>query len=259
MLIYEMARSSIRVEDSNKVSRLGTCPAKIPTPTELTLVLFRFKNLKLAPMNAIISTESSSTEVPLRSRCAIAFILGKNPNLLIEELDTSKKYRKLVLTCKRVWEISMNEAPAIISFERQALLPSPSNKECMVQLLMFRKVREGKFGTFVTLVQARFRKVNLENLRRIAAPLLDISLPQRSRYRNFLRTYKCYKVWQFIRDVLDSYLFLENCAKFYIFQLRGCLIALIYQWIKCHATTCFSIIFSFYKAQTNPGNSTKMP
>ena len=189
MLIYEMATSSTGVWDNEIVSRFGTQPAKMLTPAELTLVLLRFRFLKFAPIHAINWIESSPIMVKLRSKCSSAFIQDKKQKLLREDLDTSKKDRKLVSINKKASDTFKNVAPETVIFSRRALAPSPSNIEWMVQLLMFRHAIDGKSGNVVTSVQAIFRKLNLGNTTRSAAPLLDILLPQRSRYCSFVRTW----------------------------------------------------------------------
>lgn len=88
--IYETAVSSMEVLDNKIVSRQGTCPANIATPAELIFVLLRFKYLRFAPTLAMCSIESSTTKLPLRFKCVIAFIEGKKKNDGAEELDKSK-------------------------------------------------------------------------------------------------------------------------------------------------------------------------
>lgn len=188
LLIDKTATSSTGVQDNDRISRLGTCPTKISNPAELTLVLLRFRYLKSAPIHATCSTKSSLIVLELRSKCFSAFIKGKKQNLWREELDTSKKDRKLVSQYSKASASFMNVAPEKISFVKGALTPSPSSIVLMVQLLMFRHSRDDKFGNSVMLVQAILRELSLENFWRTAAPLLDTLLPQRSRYCSFVST-----------------------------------------------------------------------
>lgn len=167
---------------NTKVSRFGRCPAKIPTPVELTLVVLRFKYLKFAPMLAICSTESSNIELPLRSKWVITSRWPKRKNELIEELEISKKERQPIRTFDNAKVTSVTVVPDIISFVKATLSPSPSNIVSIVQLLIFRLLRDVRTGNFVIEVQATFKKLNLGNNLNRVAPLLDISVPQRSKY-----------------------------------------------------------------------------
>lgn len=187
-LIYDMAKSSIMVWDSDKVSRFGTFPAKIPTPEELTVVQLRFRCFKFSPTDAINPAELSPMAVELRSKCSNAFIWGKKQNLWREAFEKSRWFRKLVPTNSRSSVSFENVAPEAISFLRGTLAPDPLIVESITQLLTFRDSRWGKFGNLVTLVQAIFRKFNFRNICRTSDPVLDILLPQRSRYCNFVST-----------------------------------------------------------------------
>lgn len=136
----------------------------MPIPTELTLVLLRFRFFRLAPIHTIISTESSPMVPELRSKCSSIFISAKTPNRLREDLDTSNKDKELVLIHKKASASFMKVAPAQTSFSKGALSPLPSRMESMVQLLIFKHSRADRFGKHVTLVQARLRKLSLGNL-----------------------------------------------------------------------------------------------
>lgn len=78
-------------------------------------------------------------------------------------MDTSKYNRKLVSICKKVFISFVKVTPEQISFNKGALSLSPSSKELIVQLLKFKNSRDEIFVNFVTLVQARLRKLNLGN------------------------------------------------------------------------------------------------
>lgn len=186
MLINKMAVSSTDVWDSDKISRLGTCSAKIPNAAELTLVPLIFRLLNFAPTHATISIESSPIIHELRLRCSITFIRLKKKNLWRPEWAKSRKDRKFVFAYNKASASFRNVAPERISFAKGAL--SSSIIESTVQLLMSRHSRDDKLGNFVTLVQARFRWVNFGNILRTAAPLFDILLPQRSMCCSFFST-----------------------------------------------------------------------
>lgn len=155
ILINEMPVSSNGVWDNDRISRLGTCPAKIPNPAELTLVPLRFRLFKLAPTHATISTESSPIMHELRLRCCITFILLKKKNLCRLVWATSKKDTRFVFAYEKTPDSFRNVAPEKISFAKGDL--SSSSIESIVQLLMSRHSRDDSVGNFVTLVQARFR------------------------------------------------------------------------------------------------------
>lgn len=192
MAMYEIARSSIGVEDNDIVSSFGTCPARIPTPADVTLVLLRFKVSKFAPTDAINSTESSPIKFPLRSKFSRAFMDSKKDRSRREEFDKSKKDRQMGSKYEKAFVTSLNEVPERINFFNVALLSlslnPPLKMECIVQLLMFRHVMEGKFGNTVTFVHARFRKFRFGNLTRIDAPSFVTSLPHISRCCKFVKT-----------------------------------------------------------------------
>jgi len=155
ILINEMAVSSTSVSDNDRISRLGTCPTKIPNPAELTLVPLRFRLFKLPPTHATISTESSPIMHELRLRCSITFILLKKKNLCRLVWATSKKDTRFVFAYTKASASFRNVAPEKISFAKGEL--SSSSIESIVQLLMSRHSRDDNVGNFVTLVQARLR------------------------------------------------------------------------------------------------------
>jgi hypothetical protein len=165
---------------------LGTCPAKIPNPAELTQVPLRFKLFNFPPIHATISTELSSIIHELRLRCSITFILLKKKNLSRPVWAKSRKDRLFVFAYNKVPASFRNVDPEKISFVKGAL--SSSRIESIVQLLMLRHSRDDKLGNFVTLVHSRFRWVNLGNVLRTAAPLFDILLPQSSMCCRFFST-----------------------------------------------------------------------
>lgn len=186
MLINEKAVSSTDVRDSDRISRLGTCPAKIPNPSELTQVPLRFRLFNFPPIHATISTESSSIIHELRLRCSITFSLLKKKNLSRPVWAKFRKDKKFVFAYNRVSASLRNLDPEKISFVKGDL--SSLRIESIVQLLMLRHSRADKLGNFVTLVQSRFRWVNLGNLLRRAAPSFDTLLPQSSMCCRFSST-----------------------------------------------------------------------
>lgn len=99
----------------------------------------------------------------------------------------SNKESLLVSTYLKASEMLRIVAPEKFTFSRRGFWPSPSNRELIAHLLMFRHVREGKFGSIVTLVQARFKKLKFRNILNVVTLSLDTSLPQRSKPCNFVR------------------------------------------------------------------------